>query len=383
MAKKNIGDAIKKEVKSVAKKAENVNSLIVDVRDIQISKIKANENNFFSVEEDEKFASLVESIKENGVVEPVIVVDDGDGTYTMISGHRRMKASQVVGNKTIPARIKHSLDEKDKMIYLIDTNMTVRDLSVADIINAIKQYEALIKEFDIKIEGRKTAWIGKRIGMSDRQVSKYMSLEKIDDRIKALFDERIIGLKQASDLAVLDPEKQEKAYIELKGIIAKAEEEKPGEEIKIVDKIIQEIKDELTGKKEEVTETVKPEQKAEGETATVEEKPVTDFTDLGNGEKVEGKEPDFSELNNGEENLPFTGNETTPEKEDETIIDTPAVKIASLSNIKKNVTELIRLCKMEMFENDFETKLELEKCMGVIENTITALEKKQSSAETE
>ena len=117
MAKKNIGDAIKKEVKSVAKKAENVNSLSVDVRDIQISKIKANENNFFSVEEDEKFASLVESIKENGVVEPVIVVDDGDGTYTMISGHRRMKASQVVGNKTIPARIKHSLDEKDKMIY--------------------------------------------------------------------------------------------------------------------------------------------------------------------------------------------------------------------------------------------------------------------------
>ena len=378
MAKKNIGDAIKKEVKSVAKKAENVNSLSVDVRDIQISKIKANENNFFSVEEDEKFASLVESIKENGVVEPVIVVDDGDGTYTMISGHRRMKASQVVGNKTIPARIKHSLDEKDKMIYLIDTNMTVRDLSVADIINAIKQYEALIKEFDIKIEGRKTAWIGKRIGMSDRQVSKYMSLEKLDDRIKALFDEHVIGLQQASTLAVLDPEKQEKAYIELKGIIAKAEEENPGEEVKIVDRIIQQIKDELTGKKEEVTETVEPEQKAEGETATVEEKPVTDFTDLGNGEKVEGKEPDFSELNSGEENLPFTGNETAPEKEEK-----PEIKVASLKMIKKNVFELINLCDCEIFENDKVTVGILEMCKNKLEDTIAKLGDKSNSEETE
>lgn len=378
MAKKNIGDAIKKEVKSVAKKAENVNSLSVDVRDIQISKIKANENNFFSVEEDEKFASLVESIKENGVVEPVIVVDDGDGTYTMISGHRRMKASQVVGNKTIPARIKHSLDEKDKMIYLIDTNMTVRDLSVADIINAIKQYEALIKEFDIKIEGRKTAWIGKRIGMSDRQVSKYMSLEKLDDRIKALFDEHVIGLQQASTLAVLDPEKQEKAYIELKGIIAKAEEENPGEEVKIVDRVIQEIKNEVTGKKEEVTETVEPEQKAEGETATVEENPVVDFTDLGNGEKVEGKEPDFSELNNGEENLPFTGNETAPEKEEK-----PEIKVASLKMIKKNVFELINLCDCEIFENDKVTVGILEMCKNKLEDTIAKLGDKSNSEETE
>lgn len=378
MAKKNIGDAIKKEVKNVAKKAENVNSLSVDVRDIQISKIKANENNFFSVEEDEKFASLVESIKENGVVEPVIVVDDGDGTYTMISGHRRMKASQVVGNKTIPARIKHSLDEKDKMIYLIDTNMTVRDLSVADIINAIKQYEALIKEFDIKIEGRKTAWIGKRIGMSDRQVSKYMSLEKLDDRIKALFDEHVIGLQQASSLAVLDPEKQEKAYIELKGIIAKAEEENPGEEVKIVDRVIQEIKNEVTGKKEEVTETVEPEQKAEDETATVEEKPVTDFTDLGNGEKVEGKEPDFSELNNGEEKLPFTGNETASEKEEK-----PEIKVASLKMIKKNVFELINLCDCEIFENDKVTVGILEMCKNKLEDTIAKLGDKSNSEETE
>ena len=104
---------------------------------------------------------------------------------------------------------------------------------------------------------------------------------------------------------------------------------------------------------------------------------------MGNGEKVEGKEPDFSELNNGEENLPFTGNETTPAKEEETVIDKPTVKIASLSNIKKNVTELIRLCNMEMFENDKETKLELVKCKGVLEETIADLEKKQSSKETE
>lgn len=381
MAKKNISDAITKTVKSVGEKIETVNEPKFVDKLIPISAIKSNEKNFFIVEEDDKFKSLLESISKYGVLQPVLVVEEGEDTYKMLSGHRRLKACQLLDKSKIPARVvNQDLGEKERMFYLLDTNMTVRDLSVADIINAIKEYEALyemLSEIE-KIPGRKTAWIGEHIGMSDRQVSKYMSLEKLDDRIKALFDEHVIGIKQASSLAVLTPEGQEEAYIRLKAIVEKEEEEKPGEEVKIVDRVIQEIKDEVTGKKEEVTETVEPEQKAEGETATVEEKPVTDFTDLGNGEKVEGKEPDFSELNNGEENLPFTGNETAPEKEEK-----PEIKVASLKMIKKNVFELINLCDCEIFENDKVTVGILEMCKNKLEDTIAKLGDKSNSEETE
>lgn len=59
--------------------------------------------------DDEKMEELVESIKESGVLTPVLVRPDDEGTYEMISGHRRLHAAKIAGLRKIPAVIKETL----------------------------------------------------------------------------------------------------------------------------------------------------------------------------------------------------------------------------------------------------------------------------------
>lgn len=74
--------------------------------EIRIDQIFPFENHPFKVIDDEKMSDLVQSIKDNGILVPVLVRPDDEGTYEMISGHRRMHAAKLAGLVTIPAIIK-------------------------------------------------------------------------------------------------------------------------------------------------------------------------------------------------------------------------------------------------------------------------------------
>ena len=90
--------------------------------DLEISKIYAFENHPFRVVDDEKMTELVESIKKNGIVSPVLVRPDDEGTYEMISGHRRMHAAQVIGLKIIPAIVREMTND-EAVIFMVDANI--------------------------------------------------------------------------------------------------------------------------------------------------------------------------------------------------------------------------------------------------------------------
>lgn len=90
--------------------------------DIDVRAIYPFENHPFRVVDDEKMEELVESIKANGVLTPVLVRPDDEGTYEMISGHRRLHAAKKAGIPKIPAIVKEMTND-DAVITMVDANV--------------------------------------------------------------------------------------------------------------------------------------------------------------------------------------------------------------------------------------------------------------------
>ena len=89
--------------------------------DIEISRIHSFANHPFKVLDDDKMDDLVESIKQNGVLTPVLVRPDKNNSYEMISGHRRMHAAIKAGLETIPAIVR-DMDDDTAIILMVDSN---------------------------------------------------------------------------------------------------------------------------------------------------------------------------------------------------------------------------------------------------------------------
>jgi hypothetical protein len=90
--------------------------------EIRIDQIYPFVNHPFKVVDDDKMSDLVQSIRDNGVIVPVLVRPDDEGTYEMISGHRRMHAAKLAGLATIPAIIKPMTND-EATIAMVDANM--------------------------------------------------------------------------------------------------------------------------------------------------------------------------------------------------------------------------------------------------------------------
>ena len=95
---------------------------IAGTQEIELGRIHAFPNHPFKVLDDDKMETLVDSIRENGILNPVIVRPDQTGNYEMISGHRRLHAAGIVGLKKIPAIVKEMSDD-EAIIKMVDANI--------------------------------------------------------------------------------------------------------------------------------------------------------------------------------------------------------------------------------------------------------------------
>ena len=151
------------------------------------------------VEDDEKLEELSDSIKANGVVQPIMVrPGDEDGRYILVLGERRLLASKKAGKTMIPALVRRvSLQQAAEMTII--ENLQREDLS------ALEQAEAfrvLSKEFSLT-----QAQIGERVGLSRESVSNYMRLLKLPVLVMEQLAHKQIGFSEAKELLKLeDPE---------------------------------------------------------------------------------------------------------------------------------------------------------------------------------
>lgn len=198
--------------------------------DIEIRLIHPFKNHPFKVVDDEKMQDLVDSIKLNGVLSPVLLREAGHGQYEMISGHRRLHAAQLAGLDAIPAFIRDMTDD-EATIIMVDSNIQREELLPSEKAFALKmKMDAMRHQGTCRHNGdklatvaeRKTAnMVGESSGMAARSVQRYIRLTELIPEILEMVDNKRITLVSGVEISYIDQEVQKWLceYIHDNGVI--------------------------------------------------------------------------------------------------------------------------------------------------------------------
>ena len=156
--------------------------------EIEISKIHPFKNHPFKVLDDEKMQDLVESVKINGVLTPVLLRMDENEEYEMVSGHRRMHAAQLAGLTTIP-EIVRELSDDDAIVAMVDANIQREELLPSEKAFAYKMKQEAMKHQGSRTDltlgqnvpkfKRTTEAIADGTGESYKQIQRYIRLTEL------------------------------------------------------------------------------------------------------------------------------------------------------------------------------------------------------------
>ena len=185
--------------------------------DFEISRIHSFANHPFKVLDDDKMDDLVESIKQNGVLTPVLVRPDKNNSYEMISGHRRMHAAIKAGLETIPAIVR-DMEDDEAIVIMVDANIQREELLPSEKAFAYKMKMDAMR----RTAGRPTKenprqnvgnyetadLIGKDNGESGRQVQRYIRLTELIPELLDLVDKKKLQFTVAIDISYIDKEVQ-------------------------------------------------------------------------------------------------------------------------------------------------------------------------------
>jgi ParB family transcriptional regulator, chromosome partitioning protein len=173
------------------------------VKQIPVGSIEENPYQSRSFFDKQTLAELADSIKVNGVLQPVVVRPaEKEGRYILVLGERRLQASKLAESETIPAIVRRVSEQQAAEMTLIE-NLQREDL------NCMEQAEAfrvLSKEFSMTQEE-----IGKRVGMSRESVSNYMRLLRLPDKVMEYLLHDRLSFSEARELLGLHDEKKMQA----------------------------------------------------------------------------------------------------------------------------------------------------------------------------
>ena len=213
-----------------------------DIQNIEINLLENYHDHPFSLYTGKRLDDMVESIKENGILNPIIVMKKEAGDYEILSGHNRVNAAKLANLKTVPCIIKENLTQGQAYTYVIETNLMQRSFS--DLLPTEKavvlklRYEKITsqgkrndlqkelnrlndgivvkknKRAEDKLDSRKN--IGKEYNLSGASIARYLRLNYLTDSWKQAVDNDEIGLMMAVDISYLLTELQDYLYKECK-----------------------------------------------------------------------------------------------------------------------------------------------------------------------
>lgn len=189
--------------------------------EMPLSDLHPFEGHPFKVLDDELMAQTVESIKQIGVVSPLIVRPDPEGGYEILSGHRRLHAAQLAGLETVPVIVKE-MDDDAAIIFMVDSN-----LQRENILPSERAFSYKMKLEAMKHQGERgdltSAQVGPKswaaqvaaeeAGDSKSQVKRYIRLTNLIPEILDMVDEKKIAFNPAVELSYLKPSEQ-KEFLE-------------------------------------------------------------------------------------------------------------------------------------------------------------------------
>lgn len=187
-----------------------------EIKPVPISELKPFTEQPFKVKLDEDMDALVDSIKQCGVLTPVIARPHKDGGYEILSGHRRVKACELAGITDIPVVVKN-LDDDTATILLVDSN-----LQREHILPSEKAFAYQMKLEAMKRQGARTDLTSRQIvgklesadilgqdtGESGRQIQRYIRLTNLIDPILNMVDNNQIAMNAAVEISYLGSKEQ-------------------------------------------------------------------------------------------------------------------------------------------------------------------------------
>lgn len=209
---------------------ENRNNKEKHIINIKVDKLYPFKNHPFKLYEGERLEDMVESIKEFGIITPILVRPLGEDKYEILSGHNRSNAGAIAGLDEIPAVVIEELTDEEAMLIVTETNLIQRSFSelshsekariLVERHNAIKEQGKrtdLINEIELlsakdeedeeeKHSDKKVAAI---YDLSPRVVSRYLRIDTLSDELKARLDKGDIPFHAGVDLSFLKADEQD------------------------------------------------------------------------------------------------------------------------------------------------------------------------------
>ena len=189
--------------------------------DIEIYKIRSFQGHPFKVVDDDKMLELVESIKDNGVLSPVLIRPCGNDLYEMISGHRRLHAAKLAGLTAIPSIIREMTDD-EATIAMVDANIQREELLPSEKAWAYKmKMDAMRRSVGRKssenvsqneTHNKADVAMADEVGDSRAQIRRYIRLTELIPEILEYVDTKRIQFTVAVDISYIDKEIQKWIY---------------------------------------------------------------------------------------------------------------------------------------------------------------------------
>lgn len=187
------------------------------IMEVPINELFSFQNHPFKVLDDEKMAQTVESIRENGILVPIMVRSRQEGGYEVISGHRRRHAAEIVGLETVPVIIRELTDD-EAVIAMVDANLQREEILPSEKAYAYKMKLEALKHKAGRPSKENSCQVGTNFradeamaetaNESARTIQRYIRLTELLPELMEMVDSKKIKFNPAVEISYLSPNEQ-------------------------------------------------------------------------------------------------------------------------------------------------------------------------------
>lgn len=197
------------------------------IKNIPTDMLETYHNHKFQLYTGERLDDMVESIKANGILLPIIVQPLSNGNYEILSGHNRTNAAKIAGLETVPAVIKENLSEDEAEMYVIETNLSQRgftDLRISEQATVLamrhskmfseEKRQRIAEELEV-MEGKSKSKLektGEEYGLKKDTVARLLRVDKLIPEMKAWVDDKQLPVRAAVELSYIPENGQKLVY---------------------------------------------------------------------------------------------------------------------------------------------------------------------------
>ena len=216
MAFDTSGIRLKPCVDLFSTEASRQDASLEKIREIPLDQLIPFKDHPFKVIDDESMMDTVQSIREHGILLPLIARPMPDGKYEIVSGHRRSHAGKLAGLETVPVIVRE-LDDDAAVILMVDSNLQRENILPSERAFAFKMKLEAMKHqgqrndlslCQVGTRSRADEKLAQSVNESARTIQRYIRLTELLPELLDLVDERKFAFNSAVEVSYLNPEEQ-------------------------------------------------------------------------------------------------------------------------------------------------------------------------------